>query len=122
MAAYPEQRPPADGPVLSAHRLGATAGQLFAAHSRGLRTQRCATVNIPHVRIDGPLERTLTRTNKTLSLCLLEMSCAGSSGQVDGEPQRALQPGDPGGVVRAHAGVSPSCTPHHTETEVAAQP
>lgn len=34
------------------------------------------------------------------------MSCPSPSGQVDGEPQRTLQPGDPGSVVRAHTGKS----------------
>lgn len=60
---------------------------------------------ILHVHIDVSLKE-LNTDQQTLSLCLLEMSCASSSGQVDGEPQRALQPGDPGSVVRAHAGVS----------------
>lgn len=39
VAAHPEQRPPADWSVLSAHRLGTTASQLFTAHSRGIRIQ-----------------------------------------------------------------------------------
>lgn len=39
VAAHPEQWPPADWSVLSAHRLGTTASQLFTAHSRGIRIQ-----------------------------------------------------------------------------------
>lgn len=43
---------------------------------------------------------------RTFSFSLLEMSSPSPSGQVDGEPQRTLQPRDPGSVVRAHAGMS----------------
>lgn len=58
-----------------------------------------------HVHIDVFLKE-LNTDQQTFSLCLLEMSCASSSGQVDGEPQRALQPGGPGSVVCAHTGES----------------
>lgn len=60
---------------------------------------------ILHVHIDVFLKE-LNTDQRTFSFCLLEMSCAGSSSQVDGEPQRALQPGGPGSVVCAHTGES----------------